>query len=88
MGLILGSATSITLALSGVAIVFLVLQPQYPRLEFEFGAVLMNLCLFSALTVTAALSFYSQLSEADWRWAAHSALALVLGGLGWYYWPQ
>jgi hypothetical protein len=88
LGLILGTASSITFSLLGVTVMFLVLEPRYPRLEAEGGSLLANLAFFSVLTVFAALSFYGVLKQRRWRYAALLPLALTLAAIGRYYWPD
>lgn len=87
LGFILGTAASILFALVGVAVIFLVLGPSYPRLEAEADSLFVNLAFFAALTVFAALSFYGNLKQRRWRNAAFLPLAAMLVIIGWYYWP-
>lgn len=87
LGFALGSAASITFALLGVAIVFGVLGPEYPRLESEFPTLVSSLALFAGLTAVAGASFYGQLRGRPWRRLAIAALVAGIGLLGWVYWP-
>jgi hypothetical protein len=87
LGFVLGSAASILFSLVGVAVIFLVLGPSYPRIQAETGSLYVGLGFFTALTVFAALSFYGVLKHRPWRAAALAPLAVVLGVIGWYYWP-
>lgn len=87
LGLILGTAASILFSLVGVAVIFLVLGGEYPRIEAEADSLFVNLGMFSVLTAIAALSFFGALKARPWRGAAFVALALMLGVVGWYYWP-
>jgi hypothetical protein len=88
LGFVLGSAAAITFALGGVAIVFAVLRPDYPRLAGELPSLLVNLGLFAALTVTAALSFYGQVRGRPWRVLSIGLLLVGLGLVGWMQWPR
>ena len=88
LGLILGTAGSILFSLVGVAVIFLVLGSDYPRLEAEADSLLVNLGMFTALTVFAALSFYAVLKVRPWRAAAVAPLIVMLAVIGWYYWPE
>jgi|GEM_PF-3059446 hypothetical protein len=88
LGFVLGTAVSILFSLVGVAVIFLVLGPSYPRIEAEAGSLLVGLAFFGALTVFAALSFYGALKERAWRLAAFIPLAVTIGLIGWYYWPE
>jgi hypothetical protein len=88
LGFVLGSAGAITFGLFGVAIVFLWLLPEYPRLENELPSLWLSLAMFAVLTGAAALSFYGQLTGAAWRRTAVAALLLGIGAVGWYHWPR
>lgn len=88
LGFILGTAVSIMFSLVGVAVIFLVLGPSYPRIEAEIGSLGVNLALFAALTLFAALSFYGVLKQRPWRGAAVGPLIVILLVIGWYYWPD
>lgn len=88
LGFVLGSAASITFSLGGVTIVYLILQGKYPRLASEFPTVLTGLGMFAALTVLAGASFYGHLKQSAWRAPAIALLAVALGVIGWYYWPE
>lgn len=87
LGLVLGSAASITFSLLAVTIVFAVLHPRYPRLEAELEPLLVNLAVFAVLTSAAALSFYGELKARAWRHASAVVLAILLVAIGRYYWP-
>jgi hypothetical protein len=88
IGFVLGSAAAITFSLSGVAIVFLYLRPDYPRLEGEIQPLLLHLGIFSGLTVLAGLSFYAELKRPPWRMAAAVGLGLGLIAVTAFYWPD
>ena len=88
LGFVLGSAVSVLFSLVGVAIIYLVLGPKYPRIEAEADSLLVGLGYFSVLTVFAALSFYGALKERPWRAAAFVPLAVTLVLIGWHYWPE
>ena len=85
LGFVLGSATAITFALGGTAIVFLVLRGDYPRLEGEIGPLLQSLGLFVLLTAGAAFSFYGEVKGRPWRRVAHVALAGLLAAVAAYH---
>jgi hypothetical protein len=87
LGFVLGSSGAITFGLFGVAIVFLWLQPEYPRLKHELPSLWLSLAMFAVLTGAAALSFYGQLKGTAWRRLAIAALLLGIGAVGWYHWP-
>ena len=88
LGFILGTAVSIMFSMLGVAVIFLVLGPSYPRLEAEADSLFVNLGFFAALTVFAAFSFYGVLKRRPWRAAAIAPLIITLALIAWYYWPE
>lgn len=87
LGFVLGSAAAITFALIGVAIVFAVLGPEYPRLTAELPMLLKDLGLFAALTAMAGASFYGQLRARRWGPLAVGVLLLGIGLVAWLKWP-
>jgi hypothetical protein len=89
LGFVLGSAAAITFALAGTTIVFLTLRSEYPRLEGELQPLLVNVCLFSLLTLAAGTSFYGELKERPWRRVALAALIAMLVAVAAYLaWPR
>jgi hypothetical protein len=88
LGFVLGSAAAISFALGGVAVVFIVLRSEYPRLDTELPALLGSLAVFGTLTAVAGASFYGQIRRAVWRWLVHAALLLGLAFAAWFYWPR
>ena len=87
LGFVLGSVAAITFALFGVAIVFAVLGPEYPRLSAELPVLLKDLGLFAALTAIAGASFYGQLHARRWGPLAVGVLLLGIGLVAWLKWP-
>ena len=85
LGFVLGSAAAITFALSGTAIVFLLLRAEHPRLDAEIGELMVNVGLFALLTTAAAASFVGVLRERAWRGRALSALLAVLCAIAAYH---
>ncbi len=85
--ILLGSSFAISFSLAAVTIVFLVLGDDYPRLQYEFDALLSSLGIFTVMTVIAAASFYALVKEHWARFWLQGALWLAVLGIGWYYWP-
>lgn len=84
----MGSAAAITFALVGTAIVFVVLQSEYPRLAAELEPLSVSVALFSLLTAAAAASFYGELKGKPWRRHGWLALGVTLAAVAAYYtWP-
>jgi hypothetical protein len=88
LGVVLGSAAAVTFALLGVAVVFVFVDVESPRLAAELPSLLGYLGAFSALTVLASLSFYGALRAERWRRVAVAALFAGLGVLAWWLWPR
>jgi len=88
LGIVMGSTVSIAAALLLTGVVFLLL-PEYGARLAEERQPLMVACLLSVLLAgVAATSFYGELRERSWRYAAHGALLAVLAVALWTYWPK
>ena len=88
IGILLGSAASITFGLGGVLIVFWVLAGEHPELSREMPRLMGSLAAFALLTAASASSFLGQMRGQPWRGWAHLATAVCLCGVVWLYWPQ
>lgn len=88
LGIVLGSAVSITLALVLTLIVFLFLPEFAPRIAEEFPPLLETLGVTAVLAVLAALAFYGELRERGWRRASQGVLLVFLILIGWQIWPE
>ena len=88
LGIVMGSTVSIAVALLLTGVVFLLLPEYAARLAEERGP-LMWACLLSVLlAASASTSFYGELRQRGWRYAAHSALTAMLAIALWTYWPK
>jgi hypothetical protein len=88
IGIILGSAASITFGLGAVLIVFCVLAGKHPDLSREFPQLVGSLVSFAILTAASAGSFLGQAKVRPWRGWAHMATAACLGVVVFLYWPR
>ena len=88
IGIILGSAASITFGLGSVLIVFGVLAGEHPELLRELPQLLWSLIAFGVLTAASAGSFLGQVKLRPWRPWAHLATAACLGAVVLLYWPR
>jgi len=88
IGIILGSAASISFGLGAVLIVYCVLASEHPDLTGELPQLVRSLLAFAVLTAASASSFLGQVKLRPWRGWAHLATAASLGALIWYYWPS
>jgi len=88
IGILLGSAASITISLGAVLIVFLALPGEHPDLTREMPQLTGSLVAFAVLTAASAGSFLGQLKLRSWRGWVHLATAACLGGVVLLYWPR
>jgi hypothetical protein len=88
IGIILGSAASITFGLGTVLIVFGVLAAEHPELSREVPRLLLSLTAFGFLTAASAGSFLGQVMARPWRRWAHLATAACLGVVVLLFWPR
>lgn len=88
IGILLGSAASITFGLGAVLVVFLVLGREHPDLSRELPQLALNLFAFGGLTAASAGSFVGQIQLRRWRLWAHLATAACLGAVVCLYWPS
>jgi hypothetical protein len=88
IGIVLGSAASITFGLGAVLIVFCVLAGEHPDLSHELPQLLGSFAAFGGLTAASAGSFLGQIKARPWRGWAHLATAACLGALILLYWPR
>jgi hypothetical protein len=88
IGIILGSAASITFGLSAVLIVFCILKGEHPELGREMPQLAASLIAFATLTAASAYSFLGQAKLLRWRAWAHAATLAGLCGVVALYWPR
>ena len=88
IGIVLGSAASITFGLATVLIVFFVLMGEHPELPREMPQLARSLAAFAGLTAASAASFLGQVRERPWRRRAHAATAICLACMVLLYWPR
>lgn len=88
IGILLGSAASITFGLSAVLVVFFVLRGEHPDLAREMPRLVGSLSAFGILTAASASSFLGQVRARPWRGWAYLATAVCLCGVVLLYWPR
>lgn len=87
IGIVMGSAVSITVALTLTLVVFLFLPEYASRIGEEFPPLLRALGGAAVIAAVAGAAFYGEVRSARWRrWPAY-LLALLLVFLGWLVWP-
>lgn len=88
LGIVMGSAVSVALALLLTGVVFLLLPQHADRLAEERMPLLLACLLSVGLAAIAVTSFYGELRLRRWRFAAHVVLAGMLALTVWSYWPK
>jgi hypothetical protein len=88
IGIVLGSAASITFGLSAVLIIFCILRGEHPELGREMPQLAASLLAFAALTAASAGSFLGQAKLLAWRGWAHAATLAGLCGVVLMFWPR
>ena len=88
IGIVLGSAASITFGLGAVLVVFFVLMGEHPDLSREMPQLAGSLVAFAILTTASAGSFLGQARLRPWRGWAHLATGISLGIVILLYWPR
>jgi hypothetical protein len=88
IGIVLGSAASITFGLVTVLIVFCFLAGRHPDLSRELPRLLQSLSAFGGLTAASAGSFVGQAKERSWRGWAHAGTFCCLALVVLLYWPR
>jgi hypothetical protein len=88
IGIVLGSAASITFGLGAVLVVFGVLMGEHPDLSREMPRLAGSLAAFGVLTAASAWSFLGQARLRPWRGWAHIATGISLGIVVLLYWPR
>ena len=87
IGIVLGSAASVTFGLVTVLIVFGILAGQHPDLAREVPRLVLSLLAFGILTTASAGSFIGQAKGRPWRLWAHAGTVLCLAAVVVLYWP-
>jgi hypothetical protein len=88
IGIVMGSAASITFGLGAVLIVFCILAGEHPDLSREMPQLIVSLLAFGVLTAASAGSFVGQAKQRSWRVWAHGATVLCLAVVVMLYWPR
>jgi hypothetical protein len=88
IGIVLGSAASITFGLGAVLVVFGVLMGEHPDLSREMPRLAGSLAAFALLTAASAGSFLGQARLRPWRGWAHIATGISFGLVVLLYWPR
>jgi hypothetical protein len=87
IGILMGSAASITFGLGTVLIVFCILAGKHPDLSRELPQLVVSLIVFAVLTAASAGSFVGQAKGRSWRGWAHIGTAVCLAVVVMLFWP-
>ena len=88
IGIVMGSAVSMTMGLGMTLAVFLMMPDQAARVGEELWPLARSFLAFAALSAVAAASFYGELRDRRWRALAHAGLIAALAATVWIYWPR
>jgi len=88
IGIVMGSAASISFGLASVLIVFCILAGKHPDQSRELPQLLLSLLAFGVLTAASAGSFVGQAKGRSWRGWAHAATFASLALIVMLYWPR
>jgi len=88
IGIVMGSAASITFGLFTVLIVFSILAGHHPDLSSEMPRLVLSLLAFAVLTAASAGSFVGQAKGRSWRAWAHLGTLTSLAAVVMIYWPR
>jgi hypothetical protein len=88
IGIVLGSAASMTFGLIAVLVVFLILKGEHPEIGREMSTLTGMLAATALLTTASASSFLGEVKDRPWRGWAHVATFVCLCGLVLLYWPK
>ena len=88
IGIVMGSTVSIAVVLLMVGVVFLLMPESAGRLAEERQPLLLACAVLVPLAGVASTSFYGELRERSWRFAAHVGLLAMLAVALWTYWPK
>jgi hypothetical protein len=88
IGIVLGTASSITFSLGTVLIVLAVVAWRHPDQARDIPNLLEGLLAFAALTAASAGSFLGQVKARSWRPWAHAATLAALSVIVFMYWPR
>src|SRR3979490_2219342 len=88
IGIVMGSAASITFGLVAVLIVFCILAGTHPDLSRELPQLAMSLIAFGILTAASPGGLVGQAKGRSWRGWAHAGTLVCLGTIVMLYWPR
>jgi drug/metabolite transporter (DMT)-like permease len=88
LGILMGSAVSITVALTLTLVVFMMLPEYSDRIGEEFPPLLGALAGSASLAALAGAAFLGELRSKPWRRPVQALLFLLIAGVIGWYWPE
>lgn len=88
LGVVMGSAVSITVALVLTVVVFLWLPEYADRIGQEFPPLLRALAGSGLLALLSSAAFYGEIRECSWRRGAQWGMTVWLACIAFWVWPQ
>jgi hypothetical protein len=88
LGIVMGSAVSITVALALTLVVFMLLPEHSDRIGEEFPPLLGALGGAAFIAVLAGAAFIGELRAKPWRRPVQALLFTLIAGVIWWYWPE
>ena len=86
-GIVMASSLAIALGLVVVVGIYIIIGDEAAAVRREIPTLWLNAAIFTVFGGVSVASFYGQLVEKPWRWAAVAAQAVTFAGLVLYYWP-
>lgn len=88
IGIVMGSAVSLAVGLVLTWVVLLFLPEYAEELAQERAPLAQGIVIFTLIAAFAATSFYGEIRDRRWRFAAHAATVVALGAAIRTYWPS
>ena len=88
IGIVMGSAVSITVALTLTLFVFMLLPEYAGRIGEEFPPLLRALGGSAFLAALAGAAFWGELRAKPWRRPVQVLLFGLIAAVIWWYWPE
>ena len=88
LAILAGSAVALATGLIMTWTVILFLPADEARFAPEQPVLLRAMAVFTLFAIASGASFYAQLRERPWRYAAHAATLAMFAIAVWLYWPK
>lgn len=85
--IVFGSAAAMLFGLSGVLVIYLILQGRHPDLAAELMPLLRNCAIIAVLAAVSGLSLIANLKALRWHSIAQGAMWFTVTATVLLYWP-